>query len=266
MKDAGNVNRLGLPIGGLAKFGADEAMAETETLGYRPLYTQVRDQLVRRLVEGSWSPGMLIPSEMELARQLNVSQGTVRKALDTMTAENLLVRRQGRGTFVAQPEDSRILFQFFRLAPDAGEPAFPQSSVIRCHQTTATDAEAVSLEIAAKSPVWRIERLRSLQAKPVLVETITLPEARFPGFETVKDIPNNLYQLYSKRWGITIAQAEEKLKAIACAAKDAAHLGVRAGEPLLLIGRVARDLEGRPVELRWSRCLTSQFHYAVSLR
>ena len=104
--------------------------AETTAFAYRPLYAQVKDRLVRRLIDGAWQPGQLIPSEMELARELGVSQGTIRKALDAMTAENLLLRRQGRGTYVAEPEDSRILFQFFRLMPDGGEPVFPTSRIL----------------------------------------------------------------------------------------------------------------------------------------
>src|SRR5919202_6832930 len=93
-------------------------------LGYRPLYRQVRALLVRRLAEGVWQPGQLLPSEGQLAAELGVSQGTVRKALDALTAERLLVRRQGRGTFVAEHEDGT--FHFFRLVPDAGAPSFPE--------------------------------------------------------------------------------------------------------------------------------------------
>lgn len=244
-------------------------MTASETVpvvGFKPLYAQVRDQLVRRLVDGTWQPGMLLPSEIELARQLSVSQGTVRKALDAMTAENLLIRRQGRGTYVAEPEESRILFQFFRLQPDIGKGTFPNSTVLKWKKARATNAEATALELAAEAEVWRIERLRSLCDEPVLVETITLPATRFAGFDRLEEIPNNVYRLYSVRWGITIAQAEERLKAISASARDARRLGCAAGEPLLLISRIARDLEGNPVELRWSRCLTRDIHYAASLR
>ncbi|WP_336055810.1 GntR family transcriptional regulator [Nitratireductor sp. CH_MIT9313-5] len=233
---------------------------------YKPLYTQIRDQLVRRLVEGEWSPGMLIPSEMELARQMGVSQGTVRKALDTMTAENLLIRRQGKGTFVAQPEDSRILFQFFRLVPDDGQPVFPRSEVLSREASKASEEEAAALGIDAGDPVWRIERLRHLAEERVLVETIVLPTERFPDFPEAQDMPNNIYQLFSARWRITIAQAEERIKAVAASGADAKLLGCAENWPLLRIHRVAKDLENKPVELRVSRCLTDNIHYSVNLR
>ena len=236
------------------------------TVGFKPLYAQVRDRLIRRLVDGTWPPGMALPSEFELAAELKVSQGTVRKALDAMTAENLLVRRQGRGTFVAEPEESRILFQFFHLKPDAGSATFPQSTVIKFGKASPTVAETVPLGIDRGSKVWRIERVRSLNDAVVIVETITLPTDRFEGFGDLAVIPNNVYELYSRRWNITIAQSEERLKAIPASQRDAEQLGCASGEPLLLISRLARDLEGKPVELRWSRCLTRDIHYAVRLR
>ncbi|MCP4317301.1 MAG: GntR family transcriptional regulator [Hyphomicrobiales bacterium] len=246
----------------------DQTLQDTDTnIGFKPLYAQVKDQLIRRLVNGTWQPGMNIPSEQELARQLSVSQGTVRKALDAMTAENLLVRRQGRGTFVAEPEDSRILFQFFRLTADDGpdNDAFPQSRLLRWSQESATEVEAEALAIKSKSPVWRIERVRQIGGSSTIAETICIPTITYPGFEDLTEIPNNIYQLYSSRWGITIAKADEQLKAILCDAGDSATLGCDVGEPLLLITRIARDLESNPVELRCSRCLTNDMHYAVNL-
>lgn len=240
--------------------------AAGDAIGFKPLYAQVRERLMRRLVEGDWVPGMLLPSEMELARQLNVSQGTVRKALDSMTADNLLLRRQGRGTYVAEPEESRILFQFFRLSPDEGSPSFPDSRVLSTSTATPTKTEKQGLDLDDSDDVIRIERIRSLAGEPILIETLTLPANRFPDFDHLTIIPNNVYRLYSERWGITIGSAEERLKAIAASARDAVKLGCDQGEPLLLISRVARDLENRPVELRWSRCISRSIHYSVNLR
>ncbi|MFN3549182.1 MAG: GntR family transcriptional regulator [Mesorhizobium sp.] len=232
---------------------------------YRPLYAQVRDQLVRRLIDGEWQPGQLIPSEIELAREIGVSQGTIRKALDAMTTEHLLIRRQGRGTFVARPEESRILFQFFRLVPDDGAPRFPDSAILDRQRGAATALEAEALALAPGDPVWRIERVRTLAGAPLLVETITLPAARLSGFGELAAIPNNVYGLYSERWGITIGRASERLKAVAASTADAEALGCAPGTPLLSITRIAFDLENKPVELRVSRCLTEAVHYSSEL-
>lgn len=242
-----------------------------ETIGQRPfvfqpLYRQVKAALVQRLIDGNWQPGQLIASESELAREIGVSQGTVRKALDAMTVDNLLVRKQGRGTFVAAPEESRMLFQFFRLFPNSGERSFPQSTIVRRSRAIAVALERAALLLKPGSEVWRIERIRTLQGKPLLVETISLSAARFKGLDELADIPNNVYRLYSERWNITIGAASEKLTAVGASAADARRLGCGVATPLLKIIRVASDLEKNPVELRVSRCLTKRAHYLSDLR
>lgn len=233
---------------------------------FRPLYQQVKESLIRRLIDGAWQPGQLIPSEMELAREIGVSQGTIRKALDAMAAENLLVRRQGRGTYVATPEESRILFHYFRLVADTGERRFPNSRLLKRRHEKANRAEREALDLPAAAEVWRISRVRTVEEKPTVVEMITLPAVRFSGFGDIKQLPNNLYRLYSERWGVTIARASEKLKAVAAGKADAAELRCAPGTPLLEITRVAYDLENTPVELRVSRCLTQKVHYYSELR
>jgi GntR family transcriptional regulator len=234
-------------------------------VGFRPLYLQVREELTRQLLSGRWQPGTMLPSEHELARELGVSQGTVRKALDAMTAERILVRRQGRGTFVAEFEESRILFQFFRLYPDSGDRLFPVSKVLDWSSAKANAAEAAALQLAPSDKVFRLRRLRFHGPDPMLRETISLPAVRFAGFDALPEIPNNVYRLYSERWGITITKASEKLKAVLAGGADAADLGCKAGEPLLEIVRTAYDINKQPVEYRVSRCLTQKMHYASDL-
>lgn len=241
-------------------------ITQAKALGFKPLYLQVKESLVRRLIDGSWQPGQLIPSEMELAREMGVSQGTVRKALDSMTMENLLIRKQGRGTYVAEPEESRLLFRFFRLVPDSGERSFPRSSVLRCTQAEAERDELRALNLPLRSSVWRFERTRTFGDGPLLVETISLSTTRFPGLGDLDEIPSNLYRLYSHKWGITIGSASEKLKAVAATSRDAKHLNCVVGTPLISISRIAFDLEQSPVELRVTHCLTEKAHYLSELR
>jgi len=237
----------------------------SDALGFKPLYAQVRDALVQRIADGRWKAGGPLPSETQIAAELRVSQGTVRKALDEMTADNLLVRRQGRGTFVATHDEARILFQFFKLKPDAADGVFPESEVLEAAAGDADSAEAAKLGLFAGEPVIRIRRLRSLGGRPCIVETIVLPAAIFEGIQD-DDIPNNLYDSYARRFGVTIAGGRETLKAVAASPETAAALGLRAGAPLLLIDRVATSLDGRPMEWRVSLCETSAVHYATELR
>jgi GntR family transcriptional regulator len=235
-------------------------------LGFRPLYSQVREALVDRLIDGSWPPGFLLPSEQQLAAELGVSQGTVRKALDAMAADNLLVRQQGRGTFVAEPEDGRMLFQFFRLGSDDGRRTLPDSSVFAVKRAAAGLEEREMLDLPPQAQVWRIDRTRQMDGRTLIVERITLPADRFSDLDQVDPIPNNVYGLYSQQYGLTIARAEEQLKAVAASPADARHLDCPAGTPLMQINRIGYGLDGTPLEWRVSRCLTDGFHYSVSLK
>jgi GntR family transcriptional regulator len=236
-----------------------------EPLGFRPLYRQVKAIFIRRLVDGVWAPGASLPSEGQLAAEIGVSQGTVRKALDELAVENLLVRRQGRGTFVAEHDERRILFQFFKLVHDDGERRFPDSKVLGVDIGTADDAERQALELEAGAEIIRIRRLRAFETKPIILERLSLPQRVFPGLAD-NPIPNNLYSLYAARYGVTIAHARERLKAVALAQDEAALLGANAGTPALRIDRVALSLDGSPVELRVSLCLTEEAHYLSDLR
>ncbi len=242
-----------------------ELSGGVESLGFRPLYRQVRDRLIRRLVDGVWAPGEPLPSEIQLAAELGVSQGTVRKALDAMAAENLVVRRQGRGTFVARHDEERIMFQFFKLVGDDGQRTFPQSKVLALSLARANAAERAALKLAKDTRVIRIRRLRSIKGAPVIVENIALPEPMFPGLAAMEP-PNNLYGLYAMRFGVTVASTREQLKAVSVCEADAEALGATPGVPALKIDRLALSLERQPVEWRVSVCLTEKLHYLSELR
>ena len=234
-------------------------------LGYRPLYGQVKAVLLRRIADGAWAPGALLPSEGQLALEIGVSQGTVRKALDELAAENLVIRRQGRGTFVAEHDERRILFQFFKLAPDHGEARFPESEVRSVTTGAADEAERAALQLEPDEAVIRIERLRAFDDVPLISETIALPARLFAGLDAGA-VPNNLYSLYARNYGVTVAHAQERLKAVALDSAQAARLRVAAGTPALLIDRIALALDGVPVERRLSFCLTENAHYRSDLR
>ncbi|MBX9907741.1 MAG: GntR family transcriptional regulator [Beijerinckiaceae bacterium] len=242
-----------------------EPADRTEPLGFRPLYAQVKAMFIRRLADGVWAPGAGLPSEGQLAAEIGVSQGTVRKALDELAAENLLVRRQGRGTFVAEHDERRILFQFFKLVPDDGVARFPDSTVLAVAVGQADADERQALDLSSRADVIRIRRVRALDGVPLVLETVSLPRRLFGGIEA-GPVPNNLYGLYAARYGVTVANAREKLKAIALSADEAALLAVAPGTPALQVDRLALSLDGAPVERRLSLCLTEGAHYLSDLR
>jgi GntR family transcriptional regulator len=235
-------------------------------VGFKPLYSQVRDEIIRRLADRRWLPGQALPSEPQLAQELGVSQGTVRKALDALTSENILVRRQGKGTFVAEFGENRVLFQFFRLFPEKGECRFPGSRFLRRSSGVANGDEREFLKLAKGSQVFRVERVRLNDTKPILREKITVSAEQMPGLLDVREMPNNVYRLYSEAWAITVARASERLRACPATSDDVTHLGCALGAPILQIQRTAFDLVDRPVEFRVSHCLTDDVFYSSELR
>jgi GntR family transcriptional regulator len=227
------------------------------------LYMQIKDLLLARIAKGEWSPGSIIPSEMSLAAELGVSQGTVRMAVTELVENNVLTRKQGRGTFVSNHDVDRALFHFFHITDNKGHKVMPDSRVLTCRRQSATRKEAAVLQLPAATEVMRIERVRSIGAKPTMIETITLAAQSFVDLDksTGVDLPNTLYELYETKYGITIHSADEKLRAVPASKHDAQLLGVDIATPLLEIERVALTLGKTPVELRVSRCVTKNFYY-----
>ena len=241
-------------------------MLSTEK-GSISLYMQIKDLLVAKIGRGEWLPGDIIPSEISLAQEFGVSQGTVRKAITDLVESNVFTRKQGRGTFVSAHDPQRALFHFFHLADDRGHKVLPESRVLHCRRKRATRKEAACLRLADDSEIIRIERVRKFSEKPTMIETITLSAESFAGLgaDGNCELPNTLYELYEKQYGVTIHSADEKLRAIAASKRDAALLGVEVGTPLLEIERIALTLDRTPVEWRVSRCYTKNHHYQNTL-
>jgi GntR family transcriptional regulator len=232
---------------------------------FRPLYTQVRELIVGRVTDGTWKAGELLPSEMRLADEFGVSQGTVRKALDDLEAQNLIVRQQGKGTFIAHHSPQRALFHFFHLVDEDGERQLPTSHDIAVARGRATREEEKRLDLAAGARVVRIERVRDFDGRPVIMESIVVGAGAFPNLGRSGALPNTLYSLYEERYGVIIHRAVEHLRAVAATAQDARHLDVEEGTPLLEVDRLAVSPDGRPVEWRLSRCDTRDHRYLSNL-
>lgn len=236
-----------------------------ESPSYRPLYRQVYDYLVKQIAEGGWQPGKALPSEQALAERLNVSQGTVRKALDSLGVEKLIERRQGKGTYVAEYTQERSLFRFFRLSRPGGARCTPTSESESIRRRAAKATEIQKLNLAPRDQVVEINRLRMVDAEPAIIERIIVPLKYFPDIEQRAPLPNTLYALYQQQYGINIIAAEEELRADAARNDEARRLKLPAGAPVLQIERIAVALDGARVEWRISRCDTRRLVYGVTL-
>lgn len=230
-----------------------------------PLYAQVKARLVARIQSGDWKPGQLIPNEFALAGELGVSQGTVRKALGEMTAEQLLVRRQGRGTFVQRHTPESMLFRFFNFHDADGQPIAPETLWVKARKGTAKPAERSRLALEAGAEVVRISRVRGHRGRPFDHEQIVVPLALFPGLADASEIPNTLYDHFQQVYGVTATGGEEKLDTIAAGEREAGWLDVALGTPLLRLDRTMFSFDEKPIEWRLSLCALGGAHYMVRL-
>lgn len=234
-------------------------------VGQVPLYEMVDSELRQRMLHKTYPPGSMIPSEMKLAAELGVSQGTVRRALNGLVDEGLLTRRQGLGTFVPEIEDRRSLFLFFNMIGHDGQHELPPARLISCDTGLATQIEAERLAVPLESPVRRLLRVRVLGGQPTIIERIVVSESVLPGLGD-HDLPDHLFRHYERTYGKTVTSADERLRAAAANDEDARLLQIEQGTPLLEIDRVAYALERAPVEWRCSRCNTAAHDYLVDRR
>lgn len=234
---------------------------------FRPLYEQIKILITQSLVAGEWRPGEVIPSELELANRFKVSQGTVRKAIDELAAENILVRRQGKGTFVATHTEEHTQYRFLRVVELSGKKEFPVSEVLYCERGKADSTAAERLGLKRGAPVVMVRRLLRFSNEPVILDDICLSATLFKGLTEalINEFEGTLYSLYETRYGTRIIRAEEKIQAIAADETAASLLQIAPKSPLLDIDRVAYTYGDQPVEWRVSRCNTQHHCYLNEL-
>jgi GntR family transcriptional regulator len=234
---------------------------------FSPLYRQIKDLLLESLRRGEWRPGEAIPSEVELATRFGVSQGTVRKAIDELALDNLLVRRQGKGTFVATHGEPQVRFRFLRLSPDAGDPVPAERQLLDFRRARASAEIARALDLKNGDPIVALKRLLSFASAPIILEEICLPGTLFKGLtaSAISEHRGALYNLFETEFGTRMVSAEEKLKAAAANDEQAAALRVAPGHPLLRVERVGYTYGDKPVEWRCSFYNTDHHFYRSQL-
>jgi len=231
---------------------------------FQPLYLQIKGLLERSLENGEWRPAEAIPSEHDLARRFGVSQGTVRKAIQSLAADNLVVRRQGKGTFVAtHTEEKSSTFRFLRIRRNDGVDEYPGSRLLDVRRAKASAGVARRLAMKPGDAVILLRRILEFGGAPVVLDEIALPAALFRGLTKAKfeAYRGSMYGFFETEFGVRILNAEEKLRAVAADRASARLLAVRVGTPLLAVDRTTLTFGDRPVEWRRGLCVTRQHHY-----
>ncbi len=242
------------------------ALPDTPTPAFSPLYQQIKALILQSLQAGEWKPGEPIPSEMDLAARFRVSQGTVRKAIDELAADNLVVRRQGKGTFVATHTEHHVQYRFLKLVPDSGDvdsegPA--EREIVDCKRQRASADVARALALRTGDAVLQVRRVLAYRGTPTILEELWLPGIPFRGLtaERLTAWHGPMYALFETEFGVRMVRAEEKIRAVLPDAAEAALLAVTGATPLLSVERVAYTYHDTPMELRRGLYRTDTHHY-----
>lgn len=214
-----------------------------------PVYLQIEEELAERVMAGDIAPGARLPTERELAEQMAVSRMTVRQALARLEQRGLIVRRQGSGTFAAEPklsQDASHLHGFFEAS--VGQGFFPISRVIERAEVLATRHLAIVLDLRIGEPVYKVVRLRSARGVPVVLETSFFPARRVPGLLTMDLERSSIYRLMERHFDARPVRAVQSLEPILAGTAEATLLNVAPLSALMLVERTAWDPAGRPVE------------------
>lgn len=237
--------------------------------GADPLYKQVRMALVHSLSSGEWKPGDVLPNERSLAERYGVGISTVRFAIGELVRMKVLMRRQGKGTYVCREEERRNVYQFFHLVRDDGVRHLPVSDLLDIRRTRADaeTAEALALPRASSGQaIYRLRNLLTVDSVPVVVSAIAIAAKMFPGLteSRIRNGGPTIYAVFQSLYGVHIVRTDEQLRAAHCDPVSARILGLRRGEPVLEVRRVAYTFHDVPVELRRSVVRTTDYHYALS--
>ena len=250
------------------KSGDRAALAAAERLKFSPLYRQIKERLLAGLEAGEWKPGEAIPSEVDLASRYKVSQGTVRKAIDELAGEFLLIRRQGKGTFVAtHTDEDHSQYRFLRLRPQEGEQEYPLSRLLECRRGRASAEVARMLELRLGESIVVLKRVLYFREQPGVLDEICLPGSTFKGLSAarINAYTGSLYSLFETEFGTRMIRADERIRAVPADSDAAAVLGVKEKTPLLCVERVAYTYGDRAVEFRRGLYRTDAHFYSNTL-
>lgn len=239
-------------------FARLEAHAEGQ-----PLYRRAKRALLRSVESRRFEPGQALPNEGALAAALGVAIGTLRHAVDELVAENILVRRQGRGTFVAGHDADRFLFQFFHVERRDGLREVPTVELLSFERVRLDEDAAAALAVREGEPAIEVHNRLHLQGRPVVLDRIVLPAGLFRGLteKRLSERPGTIYQYYQSEFGITVVRARERARAAAADRATARALGLAPGAPVMQVHRCALTFGERPVEYRVSTIDTARHDY-----
>jgi GntR family transcriptional regulator len=228
-----------------------DALQKEQTIAApAPKYQVVKEAMLGRLIDGTWQPGAMIPSEPELCQEFSVSRMTIRRAISDLVHEGKLRTVQGKVTFVAAPKlQERFVQRAFGIYEDMERRGLHLTTrVLRLETIPAPVEVATRLRLHPGDPVHILVRLRSVEQEKVLVSTTYIPAHFCPELVHEDLSTGSLYRLLKTRYGLTIARGERSLEAVFAGQWEARLLELALGSPLLRLDSVAYLADQRPFE------------------
>jgi GntR family transcriptional regulator len=237
---------------------------------FSPLYQQIKSLLLKGLEKGDWRPGEMIPSEMELAQRFQVSQGTVRKAIDELSQENLLIRKQGKGTYVATHSEHGAQYRFLKLVANPEKPQYigpAKREILWCKLSSPSPSDAQALQLKPDSKVWHIRRILSFASLPTILEDLCLPGDAFVGLSALElqHHQGPTYALFETKYGVRMVRAQEQIRATMPTQEECQLLNIEPNIPLLSVERTSFTYQDVPMEIRRALYRTDHHHYKNEL-
>lgn len=237
-----------------------------------PLHEQVTARIAARIADGRWPQGFIVPPEAELARQLGVSYGTIRRSMQALTQDGLVIRRRRTGTVVTGRAPRHTMerwYKYYRLHAKDGRLVNTETRNVGLQRDVATDIEAEQLRLSREDPVGRITRLRLYQGRAVMIDRITLPIGRLSSFpDAPEDLPPLLYNWLLEEHGLRLGALREQVTARIATPEDRRLLDIKGDNPvaLLEIDEIGYDLQNEPLILMRHAALTDEHCYVNEVR
>ncbi len=231
-----------------------------------PIYIQIQTEIKQKIEAGAWQVGTAIPAERQLAEMFHVSRMTVRQAIQGLVDDNILQRRVGAGTFIAEKkltERLEAVTSFTNLMLQEGKK--PSTRIVSYGIRPASTQEQEALAIPEKSNVMKIERIRYGDSVPILFEVATIPED-IAALLTKEDIMNSLYEAVETKLGQRIGEAEQTMEAALVSEKVAPYLDVKLGSPVMKLRQITFLEDGRPFEFTRSQYVGSRFQFVAKVK
>lgn len=227
---------------------------------FEPLYHQLKRIIEGKIETGEWKSGDKISSENELRNEYSISRNTVQKALDELVQEGILERKQGKGTFVAQPKIEQSLTSFYSFSKVMESQGMnPKDVILSINVEKANKKIAQRLQLDTSDEVFSLQRLRYANDEPIILETSYLPKKYIHSMSETDFEEHSLYGFLEEYHNITVVKAKETFEPVIVRDHESQLLQIEPGSPGLLLDRTAYDTQGRLIEfcrsiVRGDRC------------